>query len=762
MKNARDIQRMFELLDAVREGTIRPEEVEELDRILAEDKKACRFYYEYFNMCALLRSGKAFEPNLSGLPQAGDSLHNMAFWKAMAREEETAPGIERPAEPKETIEPQPKTGPGRIPVRVSRFSIISLALSAAALFFLIGYAHIVSLKRGIEVATLTDSIKAVWADPTLSLRNSSRLSTHQRLVLSKGIAALKTDQGVSLTIEGPAEFEMKSGHEILLTYGRLYVQVSAEGIGFTVETPTAKMIDLGTEFGVQADLNGSSELHVMKGAVHLFAGPKGKPHISLIVQENNAVRYNNQTFEISEIRLEKYRFVRSVDSKNQTVWRGQSYICLADIVGGGNGGGSGKRNQAIAWDGQGLLDASRLKPSGQSLRSYIPVRFSPYIDGIFIPASQGEPTPLRSESSELNLDAFLKEDTNGLVTLLVMKKDSDDASIYWFFSKEGAQGDPSKMPSLYFPRGRNGQPVFVTTAEGDGADTYLTNDVMNRTWRRYGSSHFLHCRYIQDQRVRMILLRFDIRQVEDVTGAVFNLCLDSGNRKRSLSVYGLRDGPEDFWDENETDYRTAPGFKNAPFGRFELNETVWRELGIFRVVDNRASRRPIPIVSDGSIQWAAKESQSRTNFAITNAEEIPDPLSPERFVRLQLGGQVCGADNPAILMHANAGITFDLNTLRAEYGRLKSFTALCGLSPVGPQESRTSIPRAAFSVLLDGQEVFAAEDMTPDDAPKPIHISLPPTCRYLTLIAAEGSDDSIDNDLCLFVKPRIHLEGAAN
>jgi len=52
--------------------------------------------------------------------------------------------------------------------------------------------------------------------------------------------------------------------------------------------------------------------------------------------------------------------------------------------------------------------------------------------------------------------------------------------------------------------------------------------------------------------------------------------------------------------------------------------------------------------------------------------------------------------------------------------------------------------------------------MTPDDAPKPIHISLPPTCRYLTLIAAEGSDDSIDNDLCLFVKPRIHLEGAAN
>lgn len=757
MKNARDIQRMFELLDAVREGTIRPEEMEELDRILAEDKKACRFYCEYFNMCALLRSGKAFEPNLSALPQTADSLHNMAFWKAMAQEEETAPSIEPSSELKESQETPPTEKSVRMPAKVSRFSIVSLAISAAALIFLIGYAHIVSLKRGIEVATLTDSIQAVWADPTLSLHNSSRLSTHQRLVLSKGVAALKTDQGVSLTLEGPAEFEMKSSHEILLAYGRLYAQVSAEGIGFTVQTPTATIIDLGTEFGVQADLNGSSELHVMKGAVQLFAGPKEKPHISLIVQENNAVRYNNQTFEISEVHLEKYKFIRTFDSKNQTVWRGQSYICLADLVGGGNGGGNGKRNQAIAWDGQSLLDARRLKPSVQSLRSYIPVRFSPYIDGIFIPSSQGEPTLLRSEKTELILDDFLRKDTNGVVTLLILKEDSDDASIYWFLSKEGAQGEPAKMPSLYFPRGRNGQPVFVTTADGDGADTYLTNDVMNQTWRRYGSSQFLHCRYIQDQRVRMILLRFDIRQVKEVSGAILNLCLDSGNRKRELAVYGLRDSPEDFWDEEGLDYRTAPGLKSAPFGRFELDQTSWTRLGTFRVIDNRAPQKPISIVSDGSLQWTVPESLGRTAFAITNAEEIPIPLSPDQIVTLQMGGQICGADNPAILMHSNAGITFDLNALRAEYGRLKSFSSLCGLAPTGLKGQGDS-PKASFYVLLDGQQVFSAEDMTPADTPKPVHIVLPSSCRYLTLITTQGSDDSIDNDLCLFVKPRIHLE----
>jgi hypothetical protein len=754
--DAKQQKQIMDLLILSLEGEASQKDLQELRSILNASEEARAYYLRAIIAAECIRRSDWQMSDFDSESVLSESM-SVQMWEALSREEKTAPYIKLPAVMKDSEVPVPPAAVKKERPPVSRLSIVLLALSSAALIFLVVYANLVSMKRGIEVATLTDCVQAVWGDPTLSLSKSSRLSTHQRLILSQGVASVKTDQGVSLTIEGPADFELTSGQELLLNYGRLYARVSPEGVGFIVQTPSVKMIDLGTEFGVQADVNGSSELHVMKGAVQLFAGPKERPIASMVVRENKAVRYNRNTFELAEIQVEKYKFVRSFDSQTRTLWRGQSFICLADLVGGGNGSGTAKRNQAIAWDGQGLTDALRLLPSPQTLRAYMPVRFSPFVDGIFIPSSQNEPTLLRSERSELNLDEFLRQDTNGLVTLLVLKEDSDDASIYWFASKEGAQGDLAKMPALYFPQGRNAQPVFVTTAEGRGADTYVTNDVLNRTFRRYGQSGYLHCRYIQDERVRMILLRFDIGQIQDVSGALLNLSLYSGNRKRELAVWGLQDGPEDFWDEEGLDYRTAPGVKSAPFGRYELDERVWKRLGTFRVIDNRSGPKAIPIVSDGSVRWTAPESMGQTAYPITYAERIRNPLFPEQVLSLQIGGQACSADNPAVLLHANAGITFNLDALRTEYGRLKSFTALCGVSPAGSPETRENLPRANFYVLLDGQEAFAAEDLTPEDAPKPVHIVLPTSCRYLTLIATQGSDDSIDNDLCLFARPRIHL-----
>lgn len=743
------------LIESAMEGSLTAEQEDRLNQMLEEDPSLRRLYCEYIQLSVLLEQVAVEIPAVH--LWESEAVLDEGLWGKLALEEQRAPKVERFVPPKEPEKEEHPPAVKTVRPPVSKLSIVSLLLSSAALIFVVVYAHFVSLKRGIDVATLTDSSEAVWADPTLSLPKLSRLSTHQRLILSTGLVSVKTDQGALLTFEGPAEFELKTGQELLLHYGRLYARISPEGVGFTVQTPSAKIIDMGTEFGVQADVNGSSELHVLKGAVHLLAGPKDKPIASLVVQENKAVRYNTNTFELTEIQVEQYKFVRSFDSKSRTRWRGQSYVCLADLVGGGNGSGTARRHQAIGWDGQTLRDAHQILPSLQTLRSYVPVRFSPFVDGIFIPSKKGEPTPLRSEKSELNLDEFLQQDTNGIVTLMVMKEDSDDASMYWFFSKEGADGDPIRMPSLYFPRGQKGQPVYVTTAEGLGADTYLTNDVLNRTFHRYGQSSFLHCRYIQDERVRIILLRFDIRQIEDVSGAILNLCMDSGNRRRTLAVWGLQGNAEDFWDEEGLDYRTAPGFKNAPLGRYELDETIWKRLGAFSVIDNRSSRDPIPITSDGSLRWNAPESTAQTAYPIAHAEQIRDPLSPDRFIPLQIGGQLCSADNPAILMHANAGITFNLSTLRAEYGPLKSFTALCGLSPAGSQKEREDLPRASFYILLDGQEAFAAEDLTPEDAPKPVHIVLPSDSRYLTLVTTQGSDDSIEHDLCLFVRPRIHL-----
>jgi len=125
-----------------------------------------------------------------------------------------------------------------------------------------------------------------------------------------------------LKVEGPAVFDMeRSG--VFLEYGRLYSVVSETGTGFTVETPTSQFVDLGTEFGVQADINGSSELHVTKGRVQFFAGSKSKSRTSRMITENLAVRFNALSGLIKDVPIRKTAFVRKIDSASHSVWKGQ-------------------------------------------------------------------------------------------------------------------------------------------------------------------------------------------------------------------------------------------------------------------------------------------------------------------------------------------------------------------------------------------------------------------------------------------------------
>ncbi|MEN6309550.1 MAG: hypothetical protein ABFD91_17520, partial [Anaerohalosphaeraceae bacterium] len=90
-------------------------------------------------------------------------------------------------------------------------------------------------------------------------------------------------------------------------------------------------------------------------------------------------------------------FVRTIDSASKFIWRGQSVINLADLVGGGNGLGTGSQNYGVEIE-TGTLSQSPLNVNGYGIRnqkpwtSYCPVPGIPGIDGIFIP--DGGPGPV--------------------------------------------------------------------------------------------------------------------------------------------------------------------------------------------------------------------------------------------------------------------------------------------------------------------------------------------------------------------------------
>lgn len=87
--------------------------------------------------------------------------------------------------------------------------------------------------------------------------------------LFAGSVELTFDDGAVVTVDGPIEFRPLSTGQLELRRGRLLASVPQKAIGFTVSTPTARIVDLGTEFEVAVNEAGESDVEVLKGEVEV-------------------------------------------------------------------------------------------------------------------------------------------------------------------------------------------------------------------------------------------------------------------------------------------------------------------------------------------------------------------------------------------------------------------------------------------------------------------------------------------------------------
>lgn len=93
--------------------------------------------------------------------------------------------------------------------------------------------------------------------------------------LDQGLIHLQFVGGVMVYVEAPARFDAVSDKRVTLRSGRLSANVPPEGIGFTVDTPAAEVIDFGTEFSVEVESD-ASEVHVFEGMVRVLPrSPRG-------------------------------------------------------------------------------------------------------------------------------------------------------------------------------------------------------------------------------------------------------------------------------------------------------------------------------------------------------------------------------------------------------------------------------------------------------------------------------------------------------
>lgn len=365
------------------DGSITEAQFRQLQAHLLKSPSARDYYLRYVATYSLLQQ---VDVTYSAGPHESPAelAYDEEMWDMLARAEKEAPVVQVPQteddRPPACVRPVSVPQPSR---KLTTTSVVSLIVSAAALVFFVVLAHLEPGMAGDDVATVTGSIDAQWDESYTDLKIGHRLrSKSPALWLKSGFAELTFDNGSRVTFEAPAAFEIVADDQIKLNYGRLYAAVPTQALGFTVTTPHSKIIDLGTEFGVRADLNNQTQLHVIKGRTMLISGPRQDGRETCSVTQGQAKAIDSAR-GVRDIPVQTDAFVRRIDSDSRFIWKGQDRVDLADIVGGGNGFGTGRLNAGIDYTGQTTVLTTRTSEEGP--RAYVPVPSNPFVDGVFIP-----------------------------------------------------------------------------------------------------------------------------------------------------------------------------------------------------------------------------------------------------------------------------------------------------------------------------------------------------------------------------------------
>ncbi len=128
-----------------------------------------------------------------------------------------------------------------------------------------------------------------------------------------------------------------------------------------------------------------------------------------------------------------------------------------------------------------------------------------------------------------------------------------------------------------------------------------------------------------------------------------------------------------------------------------------------------------------------------------------------------IAGRAYGtAETPAILIHSNGGITFDLEAIRTQYPwmKIERFTTEVGVQTKPETDEGW---QADFFVLVDGQVRFEKRSVRSDELHSVV-VALDGDSRFLSLVITEGKPNGaerarpIHGDWGVFAFPSLHFQ----
>jgi hypothetical protein len=206
------------------------------------------------------------------------------LWNTLAESEKNAPAIQirrRVSLPAVVVEREPFERHSR---RFNKSLFVAAMISLAAFLLLAAYVHFNPRNLPPIIGMLTEVDGAVWDEGSILVDANQDLRAGV-LRLREGVVGIRLDGGARVILEGPVEADFQSVNSLFLRRGNLVATVGREAVGFVVNTPHGKVLDLGTEFAVQVVPDQSSEIHVFQGEVLFY--PQGDQS-NFVVRQGNA------------------------------------------------------------------------------------------------------------------------------------------------------------------------------------------------------------------------------------------------------------------------------------------------------------------------------------------------------------------------------------------------------------------------------------------------------------------------------------------
>ncbi|WP_193211399.1 FecR domain-containing protein [Luteolibacter marinus] len=158
--------------------------------------------------------------------------------------------------------------------------------AAAALVALLAVAGslITIHSRRLPPSTVTAGVQSAWRFESGGLGEDGSFLPSTRVQVEHGTVEIMTRHRSRMVVEGPAIIEIHNPVLVSLLRGKGWFDVAEDDIGFTVLTERARVVDLGTRFGV-ASSRASDRVQVDSGKVRVESRFPGVPSRELGVGE---------------------------------------------------------------------------------------------------------------------------------------------------------------------------------------------------------------------------------------------------------------------------------------------------------------------------------------------------------------------------------------------------------------------------------------------------------------------------------------------